>query len=467
MAGILGLMSSADLTSSMSQSSRREVFQRYPHGSFPLMGLCSLMESEETDKFKFGWHERREVELFSKTVQSPVGTGNKGSFTNAANDTLHTDTGANFVAGTEYNVRVTADTAGRFRERDVIWIRNVPNGAASALLQVYGRVTSINTTNHTVKFRATEALTSVSGDTDTNGLDILVVGTATGEGDRSRSGSMELPIEVENYTQIFRTAFDCTRNALKAGVKWDKTGVYKDTAKQNMLLHMEKLEKAALFGNRGVNTVTNDDGKSVPERLTGGMLWFLKQWELGNTGNGGLFDYRPGGSNISASAWDASDDKRILTIGGTLTVAQFDTIGERAFRHTGNTSFEKIVMCGNGFMAAFQQYCRLQSIVMTKLDTKEEAYGMSIYRWTSPWGDLLFKTHPLLTQHASFRNSAFILDVGSFKYIHAQDADTVLLKNRQNNDTDGRKDEWMTEFGLEVHFPERHMFIDNLTGIVA
>jgi hypothetical protein len=57
-----------------------------------------------------------------------------------------------------------------------------------------------------------------------------------------------------------------------------------------------------------------------------------------------------------------------------------------------------------------------------------------------------------------------ILDVQNLKYRYMQGRDTELLKNRQNNGDDFRRDEWLTEAGLECRFPESHMFIQNITN---
>jgi hypothetical protein len=41
------------------------------------------------------------------------------------------------------------------------------------------------------------------------------------------------------------------------------------------------------------------------------------------------------------------------------------------------------------------------------------------------------------------------------------------LKNRQNNDEDGRKDEFLGEGGLVVKAPENHMYLEGITGVTA
>ena len=80
-------------------------------------------------------------------------------------------------------------------------------------------------------------------------------------------GGYEFPIEPENYTQIFReTVGPFSRNALKAGQRFDKTGVYRGAVKQASLRLTEAIEMALLFSNRGSQIVMNQNGKSVSRR---------------------------------------------------------------------------------------------------------------------------------------------------------------------------------------------------------
>jgi hypothetical protein len=76
-----------------------------------------------------------------------------------------------------------------------------------------------------------------------------------------------------------------------------------------------------------------------------------------------------------------------------------------------------------------------------------------------------FKTHPLFSQDTTLRNDGLLLDVQNLKFRALNDSDTTLLANRQPRDYDGRKDEWLTEAGLEVNFPESNMYIKNLQVI--
>lgn len=461
---VLGLGSSATSESYWSEKARRAVLHQYPQGKAPLMYLLSLMEDEETDKPKFGWWEERDKCVRTTTATSgSIASGGAGPFTSAAYAASQAASGFNVVAGTTYGLYLT--DASQFVVNDLIWIRQVLNGAANANLDVRGRVTVVDTTNNRIQFSALEAVTSVSNDTDANGVFVYMYGSSAPEGDRSRAGSVSFPLEIENYTQIFRHSVGpFSRTALKAGVRFDSTGIYKETAHRVALRHMKSQELTALRGVRAAQTVTNSDGDTVPEYKTGGIEWFLRQWELGTTGNGGAFNYRPGESSVVASDWRTADDKRIINANGNVTVDEFEMLIERAFRFTNDTTFEKLCLCGNGFLSMFNKLVKQCSYKITELESKD-TFGMNMTRWVSPWGTLLFKTHPLLNEVDTFRNDAYILDTGNLKYRPLTDSDTELLTNRQNNDSDGRKDEWLTEAGIEVHFPESHMFIQNVTNV--
>ena len=456
-------MSSASLESTYSEKAIRSIFWKYPQGKAVLTYLLSLMESEETDKPKFSWFEQRHQHAESTTATSgSLGAGGAGPFTNSAVTVSEAAAGFSFTAGTTYGVFVT--DASKFRVDDVVWIKRVPNAAASAYLDLKGSVTAINTTSNYLLITSNETVASVSNDTDANAITIMVIGKAAAEGDRSREGGFDFPIEVENCTQIFReTVGPFSRNALKAGQRFDKTGVYTSAVKQASLRLTESMEMATLFGERAVRTVTNQNGKSVPQRFMGGVLWFLKEYEKAN---GGTFTYRPGGSAITSSSWATEEAKRVCQVNGTVTMAQLEGLIRRAFEDTADSSFEKLLLCGSALYSVFQTYFEMKSIKTTTLKTKEESYGMTINMWESPWGTLYLKSHPLF-QRSALRSSGFILDVGCLGWNDLQDSEVTLLKNRQNNDEDGRKDEFLGEGGLVVKAPENHLYLEGVTGVTA
>ncbi len=466
MANILGLMSTEQLNDKYSLNVRRQIFHQYPNGASPLMGLLSMMgDGGKTDKAEWGWEEKRFQTFQTTTVQA----NSAGPFTDTTGSAgaVGTDlTAAGWSKAIDLIIRVKVASMDTMQVRDVIQFRNIP-GTSSSEKTFQGIITAVYPTTNTIDVQLTAAVANVLNTTAANGLDIIMIGSAVAEGDRSGTGFTLWPNDVYNYTQIHRNAFHFTRTALQAGLKFDSSGVYKTTAKDNSIKHMKGLEYAALFGDRSQNVaVTNDDNETTTRRTMGGLMWYLKQWELGNVANGGAFEYRPDGADITATAWASDDNKRIIDVNGTLTKDEFNDLIERAFRYTNDASHEKLFLCGGGILSAFNKFVDHESLRTIKLST-DETYGMNVTTWESPFGTIHFKTHPLLNQTPAFRNSGFILDCGEMQYTPLNGGDTDLYKNRQARDYDGRKDEWLTEAGVEFRYPENHMFIDRLTGITT
>lgn len=466
---LFGLVTTSDLDASKSNNMRRVVFYQYPNGKFPLMGLLSMADdAEQWDKQTSGWHEDRFVLPRADTTSANAA----GPFTDltGASGAVGTDlTAGGWSAAVGAAIRIKVKSAVQYRQRDVIWIKDLP-AAAGAVLQINAVVDAVWAVNNTIDVHLIVAVTNALNDTTCNNLSVDMVGSAAVEGGFSKLGGYQFPIDPYNNTQTYRTVVGpFTRAALKMGLKFDDEGVYQTAAKQAHIRHMIAMEFNSYFGILGKNTVTDaDDNVAKTELTSGGILQFLRYWEQGTTGAGSIVDYRPGEGDVSASDWKTEDRKRIISLNGAaVSKTQFDRLIYMAFLRNGDVGFEKIVVCGAGFLGSFNRFAEANSIKTVQINSKETTYGMTLTVWHTIWGDLYFKTHPLFTENPRFTNSAFILDIGSIKYHALTDSDTELLNNRQARDYDGRKDEWLTEYGLEIQFPERHMFIDNLGGITV
>lgn len=468
---ILGLMTTSALEANRSLNARRKVFYDYPTGRFPLMGLLSLTDDmEELTDPEFGWHEEQWKSVRSKTLACESGKGpfatdaGSGSGTAAAEATKA-------VGATVYLQLVDSS---EFRVRDIINVRDLALTDATKV-QLVGWVTANDVTKNLLTLQLNDGVLSSTGaknsDTTNNGKYVTVIGTASAEGDRSRSdGRTGLPIKITNYTQIFRTVVGpFTGTALKMGQTFDSKPLYRKSAKDNSLRHMEKMEKAMMFGVARTTTTTNADGDTVPVRFTGGIRHFLQQWDIGNVSNGGAFNYRPGGDDLRSVDWtdDAYSEKRVYNNIGTINTSQWEELIRRMFMSQSDTTYQKLVVCGDKILAQINRWVGAKSIANRDLNSKEDSYGMQIKEVHTIHGDLLFKTHPLFKEDPSLQDSMMVLDFGDLGYHCLEGRDTELLTNRQPQDADYRKDEWLTECGFEVRMPKRHMFITGLTGILT
>ena len=451
---ILGLITSESDANWRFKNVRRQVFYFYPNGSAPLTGLLSLLQEEDTDDPEFSIYEKRLSTQRTLTAQANAA----GPWT--ANPATETTDGATADAAAQTWVvgdlrAVKVASTDMFRAGHVVRIKGVTR-ASGAAIDLFGVVTFVDTSDLKINLRSMSSSggINVAQSTANNGLEVLIVGSSFTQGATALSSTNDAPynapVSFTNYCQIFRTPFEMTGTALKTGLKYDETGPYKDQAKEASVYHMIELEKAFLFGTA---VKESSSSNSLPRFLTGGVLHYLTRWEAGDYGT------------VTASA-DTDDDKRIITnSSGNLNEKQYDGYLERVFRVTNNTANEKLVLCGSGFLSVVNQMYKSKSVLNADLPMTE-TYGMNVVRHLTPFGTIFYKTHPLFSQNPLLRYNALILDVQNLRYRYMQGRDTDLLKNRQNNGDDLRRDEWLSECGMELRFPESHMYIQNVQNYV-
>jgi hypothetical protein len=447
---------------------RRRIFYDFPNGTAPLTGLLSMMENEDTPQPEFGWQEKRWSAIKTTTKAYATPSGNKtGPFTGAGGTTLAGDSDGIFDLAQFGAIRVYVTDSSDFGIDSTVKIFNVGRAAsgttATSFTDVAGRVTAKGTGY--IEIAVTLAYTDLLNGATANGNGVYAMGSAYAEGSRSRTGRIKFPYEVGNYTQIFKTAFELTRTALKAPTVYDKEGVYRDALKDNGIDHLAQLEYAAFFGERAKTTATDDDtGDVVSRRFTGGLRWYLDQWEAGSVAAGGAFDY--GQADVRAETdWQTYTNKRVIKLAGaTVTKQQFNELNSRVFEKTNSSDWSKLVLCGTGYLNRVTEMFE-RSIQFTSLREQGfKGFDFEMVKHNSNAGAVFYKTHPLFNE-PHMRNSAFYIDLGYMGYRPLSDSDTEIQSGIQANDADKRKDQWLTEAGFEIRFPEAFMYVENLGGI--
>lgn len=438
-----GLLSTEITRPYESINSRRKIYWQFPQGAAQLMGLLSLLpNSEDTDKALFGWWERRFPTQRTATAASgtaPFANGDGSAFSD----------GASVVADSiEYQINVV-DTS-QFKPTHVVELRSLSyNSTTGTFTAVVTQVLSATV----LKVRFNTAIAALANATNkNNGIVVAIKGTANRENARSGTGIFVTPINPTNRTQIFRSAFNISRTALKGGLLFDKSGPYNMMAKENGMRHMIEMEKAFLWGqNHEVGVADPETGDITPETQTGGVLDFLQKWEMQYS------IYRGGDGSASGPAAITSStdhDKRIVDVAGTLTKARYNTWLQDLFRVTMDKGYEKICLCGAQFIATVNALFEKDRIVRCELEEPKTKAKFVVYSHETLFGTVHYKTHPLFTEDPDKTASGMFLDLGNLRHRPLTDSDTKFLKGRQDNDRDGRKDEWITEAGLELKYPE-------------
>jgi hypothetical protein len=256
-----------------------------------------------------------------------------------------------------------------------------------------------------------------------------------------------------------------TRTALKAPTDYDKTGAYRDALKDNGIDHLAQLEFAAFFGERGKTTAIDPDtGSTVSRRFTGGLRWYLDQWEKGSIAAGGAVNY--GQPDVSAETdWLMYTNKRVIKLGNsTITKAQFNELNSRVFEQTNASDWSKLCLCGPGYLNRVAEMFERQIQYTSLRENGFKGFDFELVKHTSNAGTVYYKQHPLFNDPV-YRNSAFYLDLGYMGYRPLTDSDTDVDTMIQENDADKRKDQWLTEAGFEIRFPEAFMYVEDLGGI--
>lgn len=264
---------------------------------------------------------------------------------------------------------------------------------------------------------------NVSGTTFaiTNGDEIIVAGYAAPEGAKSPSPVSFDPTRVFNYTQIFRTAFAVTETLKHTRLRTGDKET--ENAAKALKMHMSDIERAMIFGKRHIvnpNTAT-------PTRYTGGLLSSI-------------------GTQIDAAT---------NTVPNRITEEEFDNILIKSVFAYGSN--QKVAFVGATVAA------QLQSMAKDRWQPTQisGAYGVKFTKYSTFAGDLLVHLHPQFRQIKEMDDSMVIVDLPYLKYRYLDGRDTQLLKDRQGNDEDLRKHEYLTECGLELLQDKVHTVIRN------
>jgi len=255
---------------------------------------------------------------------------------------------------------------------------------------------------------------------------LAIIGFAAQEGATSPTAVSFDAVVASNYCQIFRTAFKVT-NTLKS--TYLRTGNKEDEVMtKGLRMHMMDIERAMIWGKKH-----EASGSSAqPTRYTGGLLNSLTTTIDGNSGS-----YSNG--VISEDNFDRELIENIFAFGSKQKVA---FIGARVA-----SNLQKI---------GKQRWSPTQV---------EGSYGVSMTRYATFAGDLLVHVHPQFRMIPGMENSMLIVDFPFTRYRYLANRDTQLLRDRQGNDEDAVKHEYLTECGLELLQDKVHAYIKNWTAL--
>ena len=394
MAPIQGMRGTGEFSSDFRPKNYRELFTLLePNGNAPLNAMLAMGSSEPTDDPEYK-NFRDELPDRTMTVNGAVASTSTASITiDAADDNKFAIKGAIIINQTTGEVmQATADTT-------------------ATTLAV---TRNIGGTSHQIADNAV----------------LFVAGFAAAEGATSPTAITFDATVTNNYTQIFRTAFQVSNTLASTYLR---TGDKMDEAMTKALkLHMSDIERAMFFGNKHEASGST----ASPTRYTGGLTNSLTNVvDLGTS-------YATYGGGSANNMTEEGLDKLLIS-----TVFKYG-------------SKQKIAFVGETCAALLQKIgkARWQPTAI------EGSYGINLTQYSTFAGDLMVHLHPQFRQLAHMKTAMVIVDFPYLVYRYLEGRDTQLLENRQAVDADSQKSEYLTECGLELLQDKVHAYVKNWAG---
>ena len=394
MAPIQGMRGTGEFSSDFRPKNYRELFTLLePNGNAPLNAMLAMGSSEPTDDPEYK-NFRDELPDRTMTVNGAVNSTSTASITiDAADDNKFAIKGAIIINQTTGEVmQATADTT-------------------ATTLAV---TRNIGGTSHQI---ADDAV-------------LFVAGYAAAEGATSPTAITFDATVTNNFTQIFRTAFQVSNTLASTYLR---TGDKMDEAMTKALkLHMSDIERAMFFGNKHEASGST----ASPTRYTGGLTNSLTNVvDLASS-------YATYGGGSANNMTEEGLDKLLIS-----TVFKYG-------------SKQKIAFVGETCAALLQKIgkARWQPTAI------EGSYGINLTQYSTFAGDLMVHLHPQFRQLAHMKTAMVIVDFPYLVYRYLEGRDTQLLENRQAVDADSQKSEYLTECGLELLQDKVHAYVKNWAG---
>jgi hypothetical protein len=410
---------------------REQILYQEPNGQAPLTAMLSKMRREKTNDPEFNWwtDELQNQRAVITDVYTDSGLSAAYASGGVAGDVLYL----------KIDGSANSDFVRQFRVGHTIVIRTLTDVSKDRFAKVT-LVTEAGASSYLrVTLRQTDTGNALANAT-AGALIALLIATSNEEGaDRPAPVTWDLT-KYSNYTWIHRTPLEISRTAMQTTLRTGEA--YTRLRKNALKQHSIGLEKGFLFSYK--TEVTGAGG--LPERTTMGIIPMINTHVPGNMRNYITDDNAQwNGANWldgGESWWDAT----------MLDVWRFQQ------------SSELLCFCGDKFLSGLERLAKFKGLPNFTVG-QTVTWGIRLDRMRSTGGDIMVKMHPLFCQEESLRSAALIFDPKNLVERYIQDTmfkPDTLWKEGGSTGTDGKKEEFLTETGLEYHFPNTFMFLQGV-----
>ena len=385
------------------------VLRIMPNGMAPIFAMSGLAKKKFIPNIEHGW--------WTKTMQFVYGKVTT-AISSAATTSLVLDDVSGIIKGSVLRVSLFSGTT--YSAPEMLLVTDV-NYTTKVLTVIRG-------------FAGTTAKASIPLDTI-----VVEVGNAHPENSERPASKAILPAYTNNYTQIFRNAWDVggTLAAIRMQVGDDAIANNKSDC---AFFHAAAIEQSILFGRKSIGV---DATSGKPFHTMGGIESMVEA-------------HAPANLNVA---------------GATTSFSQLETMLDPLFdyRTDGAQGNSRTIYCGSQAQRVFNKIGRLSGEY--QLQEGQTSFGLRFHRFSTTRGTFNLVEHPLLNTNDQWKKMAFVLDLGSFDLMYLAGRDTLHDKyNKRGDLTDGRDAEGgvlTSELSMEMVNPLANGVIYNLTDAAA
>lgn len=398
MSVVAGLRGTGDWgTDERPKSFREKILWLEPNGDAPIFALSGKAGKYTVDDPEYSW--------WTETMTIVRLQVNKSGGYAASDTTIVVDSGD----PSSSTMSIPYGSALHLKPGDLLMVE------PSSLSAFNPEIIQVTDVLSATAFTCSRGVGGSSADTIADDAYLLLVSSAYAEGSSAPRAVSRNPVKFSNYTQIFKDSYELTGTAeattARTGNPWS------NDKKRKMFDHSRAIEHSLLFQvNKAEALGTN--GK--PIRFTAGMRGFIPS------------------TNVHYFS-SAVDTDALLTY--LKPAWDFSMPG------SGDT---RIGFIGTSGLLEIGKIVKNDDSVSMQLGEKVTMWGMNFRELIMPWGRLLLKAHPLLSQNTLFKNSLHIIDFSALKYAPLKGRDTKPVDDTQTKDEDVRRGYVQTEAGWFV-----------------
>ena len=404
---VAGLRGTGDWgTDERPKNFREGILWMEPNGDTPVLALSAKAKGSKkvVDDPEFNWWNEP-MDLVRLQVNGALGT----------TDTLITVDSGDPTAS---DIKVNYGKATHLQPGDILMVEPSADNATDDFERLI--VTAVHTETQFSVQRGASGTTAAAIADDRH---LFLVGTAYAEGTSEPDAVSRNPVKFNNYTQIFKHTYELTGTAEQTATRTGDS--VSNDKKRKSFDHARAMEMALLWGKK--HETVGSNGK--PLRFMDGIRSFIPS---ANT-------------TILGNNWGLSEGA-----GGNL----MDAVSP-VFDYSSPAGDTRMCFVGNGALNAINKAI-LKSSGASGVDVQwgmnDKVWGVNCRELIFPQGRLMLKTHPLMSRHALFTNSMWVLDFSAIKYVPMKGRDTKPKDNIQTAGEDVRRGMWQTECSVMVDY---------------